>query len=465
MKMSLRARILLWYGTTMAVIIFGLAFTAQHIMLASLRADLDESLRLRADMVINAIDSSPAPAMSYYEVLKQLAEFQLPSVPLFIRIGDPLGETLARFGDIPEPITPLLDSQLRLAGTGEGQFASIKAKNTQALRVYTVGILDPSTSKPLALVQTGESLAAVAAAEDRLWRYALVEGIIGSLIALAIGSVILQRGFRPLDRILSRMQAIKDTELSAGLPTEPRPRELQRLADSLNSMWHRLDSALKAKETFVASVSHDLRTPLTAIQGQIGVLQRKASVDPEMKESLERASKEVHRLVRMTNNLLLNTQLDSSMPPVVTQDVNLRELLEEIVREVYLLGEGLNITLLAREDVVITGDYDLLKQMVLNVTDNAIKFTPRGGQVELALRTEDGWAVIEVQDSGQGIPGEHLPHIMEPFYKVRSAASLHGVGLGLAIVKQIIELHKGKVEINSQVNVGTTVKMRLPLSG
>jgi signal transduction histidine kinase len=184
-----------------------------------------------------------------------------------------------------------------------------------------------------------------------------------------------------------------------------------------------------------------------------------------MKESLDRTSKEVRRLVRMTNNLLLNAQLDS-MPPIVAADVNLRELLEEIVREVRILAEGLDISLSAVEDVVVPGDYDLLKQMVLNVTDNAIKFTPRGGHVELALRAEEGWTVVEVRDTGQGIPSEHLPHLGEPFYKVRSSSSsLRGVGLGLAIVKQIIELHKGQIEINSQVNIGTTVKMRLPITG
>ena len=465
MKMSLRARILLWYGVAMVVVIFGLAFTAQHIMVASLRADLDESLHLRSEMVINAISSSSVPAASYNEVIKQLTEHQLPSVPLFIRVSDPQGNTLAMFGDIPQPIIPLLDNHLHLPGIAEGRFDDIEVKNAQALRVYTVAAPDQSTSKPLALIQTGESLAAVSAAEDQLWRYALAEGVIGSLVALAVGLIILRQGFHPLDTILKRVQEIKDTELTAGLSNEPRPHELQQLADSLNNMWHRLDSALKAKQMFVTSVSHDLRTPLTAIQGQIDVLRRKPSADPEMKESLDRTSKEVRRLVRMTNNLLLNAQLDS-MPPIVAADVNLRELLEEIVREVRILAEGLDISLSAVEDVVVPGDYDLLKQMVLNVTDNAIKFTPRGGHVELALRPEEGWAVVEVRDTGQGIPQEHLPHLGEPFYKVRSSSSsLRGVGLGLAIVKQIIELHKGQIEINSQVNVGTTVKIRLPIHG
>lgn len=461
--MSLRTRILLWYAAAMAVVIFGLAFVAQNIMVANLRADLDENLQLRGDMVINAIRSSSAPVAGYGEVIKQLAEQQLPSVPLFIRISDPQGNTLAKFGDIPAPIIPVLNGQLHLAGVAGGRFDSVEVENIQALRVYTVGITDPATPEPPALVQTGESLAPVAAAEDRLWRYALMEGAIGSSLALAVGLVILRRGFRPLDSILKRVQGIKDTDLTAGLPAEPRPRELQHLADSLNSMWRRLDTALRAKETFVASVSHDLRTPLTAIQGQIDVLLRKTSADPEMKESLERTNREVRRLVKMTNNLLLNAQLDSR-PALDARDVNLRELLEEVVREVNVLAGGLDVSLAAREDVVVSGDYDLLKQMLLNVVDNAIKFTPPPGRVGLALRGEAGWAVIEVRDSGQGIPPEHLPHVTEPFYKVRSPSGpSRGAGLGLAIVKQVIELHRGRLEIQSRAGAGTTVTMRLPL--
>jgi len=465
MKMSLRARIVLWYALAMPIVIFALAFTAQHIMVASLRADLDEELQLRAKTVTTTIVPARSnPAAGYAEVIRQLTEQQLSSIPLFVRISDPEGNVLVKFGDIPEPIVPIVDRQLRLPGIDEGRLDNIKVRGIEALRVYTVEARDPSTLETFAVIQTGESLAPVVAAENRLWRYAIVEGVIGSLVTVFVGLVILRRGFRPLDRILNRVQEIGDTNLTAGLPAEPRPPELQRLADSLNSMWHRLDAALRAKETFVASASHELRTPLTAIQGQIEVLLMQPSTDPEIRESLQRTAKEVRRLVRMTNNLLLNAQLDSK-PALVLQEVNLRELMEEIVRQVYVLAEGLELSLTASEDVIISGDYDLLKQMVLNVVDNAIKFTPRGGRVKLTLGQEKGLAVIEVSDSGQGIPREHLSRVMEPFYKAdMPRPSARGAGLGLAIVKQVITLHSGQIEIHSQEGVGTRVKMLLPVS-
>jgi two-component system OmpR family sensor kinase len=475
--MSLRARIMVWFALAITVVIFALLFTAQHVMVARLRADLDERLQLRSEMVTTAISSAHSdPTRSYAQAIQQLTEQQLVTIPLFIRVTDLQGNTVAKFGSIPASIVPTLDRQLSLPGIDEGQFASIKvregeegkfasvkAKEVETLRVYTMQARDPSTLEAFAVIQTGESLAPVTAAENRLWQYTIIEGVIGSLFALSVGLVILRRSFRPLDRILDRVQHIRAANLTAGLPAEPRPPELQRLADSLNVMWHQLNAVLRAKESFVASVSHELRTPLTAIQGQIDVLLMRPSTEPEVRERLERTAKEVRRLVRMTNNLLLNAQLDSK-PVLTLQQVNLRELVEEVVRELQILAEGLDLNLRVGEDVVIYGDYDLLKQAVLNVVDNAIKFTPRGGHVQLNLEHDEGWAIIEVSDSGQGISREHLPHVMEPFYKaVSSQRPSGGAGLGLAIVKQVIELHRGKIQIDSQEGGGTKVKMYLPI--
>jgi len=358
---------------------------------------------------------------------------------------------------------PTLDNQLSLPGAEEGRFDNVKLGDRGTLRVYTIQARDPSSLEPLALIQTGENLASVTAAEDRLWRYALAEGVVAALVTLSIVVLTLRRGFQPLDRILKRVQEIRDTDLSVGLPAEPRPPELQRLADSLNAMWHRLDVALRAKEAFLASVSHELRTPLTAIQGQIDILRQRPANDSELSESLERTAREVSRLIRMTNNILLNAQLDSKAT-LTRQQVNLRELVEGVVKEMGVLAEGRNFNLEEGEDVLVSGDYDLLKQAVLNVVDNALKFTPRDGRIQLTLQQEDRWAVLEISDSGQGIPQEHLPHITEPFYRIPgSGRNVRGAGLGLAIVKQVVELHGGKIHIDSQEGAGTTVKICLPI--
>lgn len=465
MNISLRQRIFLWYALAISLLIVGLVFAAQRIMVESLRTALDERLQERTDIVAKAVVTSPPQTeREAYELVELLVEQRLPYVPAVLRITDSNRAVLATFGDIPDPIVPIMDRQLLLPEIEEGRFETVRIRGQEALRLYTVPVHDPSTGQTIALIQTGDSLAEVIAAQGQLWRMALIVGGVGVGVALLAGLFIVRRGFRPLDAILNRVQQIERDNLRTGFPEEVRPAELQQLVSSLNSMLHRLDRAFKTREVFVASVSHDLRTPLTALQGQIDVLLMQPSIDAEMKQSLERMAREVRRLVRMTNNLLLNAQLESK-PIFLPRDVDLTELLDEVIREARVLAEGLNLEVSTPEVVVVPGDYDLLKQMVLNVADNAIKFTPKGGSVQVSLSEEEDWAILSVSDTGRGIPPEHLTHVMEPFYKADTPrkSKVGGVGLGLAIVKQVIDLHGGQLEIDSREGVGTTVTMRLPL--
>jgi len=463
--MSLRRQLILWYILTMPILIFALVFTAQHIMVTTLRTALDDALHDSTEMVVVDITSIlDSGNESYADAVHQAIAEELSSHSMLLRVSDMQGNRLAVLGHIPDPIGRALEGILRLPDSDRGRFDTIKIKGVEEVRVYTVAVRDPVTQEPFAFIQMGDNLAPVNAAEKRLWGYTLAEGFGGSILTVLAGTLIVRRGLRPLDRIIDETREMQSSKLGAGLPQEPRPPELQRLADSLNDMWRRLDEAIKGREIFVASVSHDLRTPLTVLQGQIEVLLMQPETNSETRDSLQRMAKEVRRLVRMTNNLLLNAQLESK-PVLALEKVNLRELLEEIVGETWILAEDIDFKISILEDEVVLGDHDLLKQMVLNVVDNAIKFTPKGGRVELVLGRDESWAVIEVSDSGRGIPAEHLPHVMEPFYKVAAqrGPTGGGVGLGLAIVKRIIELHNGTIDIHSHEGVGTKIKMRVPI--
>ena len=464
MKISLRQRIFLWYSIIIPAIVLGLAFVAQQVMIEGIRGDLDQRLEERTDIVADAIMASPKLSHEAYDPLVEwLAEQELPYVPAVLRVADPKGNVLATFGDIPDPIVPLMDNQLLLPEMSEGRFETIEIRGHEALRLYTISVYDPATEKTILLIQTGDSLAQVATAQKQLWRYTLAVGIAGSALAIVVGFFILRQGFRPLDRILSRVQEIGSKNLATKIPGESGPPELQELANTLNTMLQRLDTAFKAREIFIASVSHDLRTPLTVLQGQVDVMLMQP-VNQENRQSLQRMSTEVRRLTRMTNNLLLSGQLESN-PTFTPEEIDLRELLNEVVRETLMLTHDLDLKVSIPDIVVTLGDHDLLKQMVLNVVDNAVKFTPKGGAVELSLSDEEEWAVVKVSDTGQGIPPEHLAHITEPFYKADTTrrSGSGGAGLGLAIVKQVIDLHGGQLDIKSQVGLGTTVTIKLPL--
>lgn len=302
------------------------------------------------------------------------------------------------------------------------------------------------------------------AAQEELWRYALVVGIGGSALALLVGLFILRQGLQPLDRILSRVREIRGRNLTIRIPEERRPQELQQLADTLNEMFQQLDTAFKTREAFIASISHDLRTPLTVLQGQIDVLLMNPAMGEDAKQRLSTMGKEIQRLTRMTNNLLLNAQLESK-PVLIAGDVDLRELVEEVAREVQPLAQDIVITVSTPDIIVVSGDFDMIKQMVLNVVDNAIKFTPKGGKVALALTDDERFATIKVADTGPGISPENLAQIGRPFIKTGAAnkSSRGGTGLGLAIVKQVVKIHNGQMDVDSQKGVGTTITLRLPL--
>jgi len=465
-RMSLRQRLFLWYALATPIIVIGLAFAAQQVLVTSLRTAIDERLEERTEIVARAIMADPGSSSAHYEqLIEQLTEQQLPFVPAVLRISDPGQEFLASFGEIPDPMLPLMDRQLLLPELSEGRFETIDVRGHDALRLYTVSVGDASGSDSVALVQTGDSLAPVVTAQRELWQYSLMVAVGGSLAALLAGLLMLRWGLRPLDTIINQVQKIGSRQLQAGLPQEPRPPELQQLADNVNSMLRRLDEAFKTREAFFARVSHDLKTPLTVLWGQIDLMLMQPNTDTEARRSLERMSREVGRLARMTNNLLLNAQLEAH-PTLTLGEVNLKELVEDVERDARILAEVLDFRVTVPAVVTVAGDYDLLKEMLLNVVDNAVKFTPGGGSVALSLTEENGYACIKVADSGEGISAEHLAHVTEPFYKAepkrRSGSS--GTGLGLAIVKQVVELHSGQLEIQSQEGVGTTVTIRLPLA-
>lgn len=465
MRVSLRGQILLWYIIAMPIVIFALAFTAQRTMVVGLRENLDASLKRQQELVGYAITPSLVePQSDYSWVIKWLSWREFPSGPILVRVADAAGNVVASSADIPEAVVPSLDRGLSPAQLDKGRFESVGVSGAESLRVYTAPLRAPGTQEVVAIIQTGASLAPVSGAQERLLLYALVLGSVGSVLTVGVGAFILHRGFRPLDRILERVSKVETADLKAGLPKEPRPPELQRLADSLNSMWRRLDSAFKTNRAFVARVSHDLRTPLAALQGQIDVLLMQPSLDAGARDSLERMAREVRRLGRLTNNLLLRALLESK-PQIVVRPVGLSDLLTEVMSEVWPLADGLELDLTAPRELTVPGDRDLLKQMVLNVVDNAFKFTPRGGRVRFSLSQVGAWAVVGVEDTGQGMSGKQLECIQHGLAGETGLerAKGSGTGLGLIIVRETLELHGGRLEVQSRSGFGTSVRMFLPL--
>lgn len=241
--------------------------------------------------------------------------------------------------------------------------------------------------------------------------------------------------------------------------------ELQRLTVTINDLLARLENLFETQRRFMADVSHELRTPLAAMQGNLEVLARGAARDPELlNESLVDMRREVGRLIRMTNDLLLLAQSDSGLQ-LRREPVEIDTLLLEVLRELRPLAGAVQLRLGAEDQVLVLGDRDRIKQALLNLGVNAIQHTGAGGSVTLSLERQEQQVAISVSDTGVGISAEALPQIFERFFRADAARTRNrgGAGLGLSIVRWIAEAHGGQITATSEVGVGSTFTLQLPI--
>ncbi|MDO9348974.1 MAG: ATP-binding protein, partial [Anaerolineales bacterium] len=261
------------------------------------------------------------------------------------------------------------------------------------------------------------------------------------------------------------LQITRADDLSRRIPYRGQDNdEVGQLIYAFNETLERLEKLFVSQQRFLADVSHELRTPLTVIKGNADLMRRMKSVD---EESLTSIKDEADRLTRLVGDLLLLTQAESGKLPLDFKPVELDTLLLDVSKEMHVLArERVQLKVTEIDQIQVNGDRDRLKQVLLNLVSNAIKYTPQGGEVFLSLSKVGGQARLIVRDSGPGIPAEDLPHIFERFYraeKSRTRSESAGFGLGLSIANWIITHHAGRIEVNSQEGKGTTFCIWLPL--
>jgi two-component system OmpR family sensor kinase len=233
---------------------------------------------------------------------------------------------------------------------------------------------------------------------------------------------------------------------------------------AFNATLRRLEKLFASQQRFLADVSHELRTPLTVIKGNVDLMRHMKQVD---EESLDNIEDEADRLTRLVGDLLLEAQAESGKLPLHFAPVEMDTLLLEVFNEMRILArERVHLKLTEIDQILINGDRDRLKQVLINLISNAIKYTPQGGYVYLSLGKFSDNARLIVRDTGLGIPAGDLPHIFERFYraeKSRSRSKVGGFGLGLSIAYWIVTNHGGQIEVDSAEGKGTTFCIYLPL--
>ena len=318
-------------------------------------------------------------------------------------------------------------------------------------------------------VEVGTSAAPVEATLRRLLGMLAVGLPLAVAAAVAGGFMLVRRALEPVERIARKAEDISQHNPSERLPAVRSGDELERLSVSLNHMISRLQEAIDGSKQFVADASHELRTPLTVMRGELESLAQDRRLGRETREALGSVLEEVQRLAEIVESLFALSRLDAGEAGAGWRRFDLAELAATTAEQMSLLATDKNVQVACDSPagVVVEGDPARLKQVVVNLLDNAIKYTPGGGRVRLSVRREQGFAILEVADDGIGIPAEALPHVFKRFFRVDSSRSREqgGAGLGLAIVKSICSAHGADIEVISTPGRGSTFRLRQPLAG
>ncbi|NLN69698.1 MAG: sensor histidine kinase [Chloroflexi bacterium] len=285
-------------------------------------------------------------------------------------------------------------------------------------------------------------------------------------VSVVLGWIVIGQALLPLvtmAEIASRITSTNDLSQRIPVQTEAND-EINTLALNFNQTFVRLERLFNSQRRFLADVSHDLRTPLTVIKGNVGLMRLMKRFD---EDSLNTIEKEVDRLSRLVGDLLFMAQAEAGKLPLTIVNVKIDEILLEVFEEMTVVSGGKrNLHLKDFNQISIQGDRDRLKQVFLNLGANAVNYTPEGGLIEFSLAQEGDWVRCVVRDEGQGIPKKELAHLFERFNRGEESRTRHndrtGFGLGLPIAYWIVRNHGGRIDVESQEGLGTTFTVWLP---
>jgi heavy metal sensor kinase len=293
----------------------------------------------------------------------------------------------------------------------------------------------------------------------------------GLILGSFLGWIMAGRVMTPVREVAHAAQRISGSNLSLRIPTRQADDELDYLILTFNRMIERLEASFQQMKQFSADVSHELRTPITAIRGQLEVALFTAKTTDQYREAMFNALQDIDRLSQIVRALLLLSQAESGQLVLQKSRLNLCEVVQDLVEQFQIPAEAAGVRLTADLPAECAAEADRvqIERMISNLLSNALKFTPEGGRVRVALEPTPGYVEMVIEDTGRGIPGEYLPHIFDRFYRVPGSGSApgpeQGLGLGLSFVAWIVKAHHGKIDVDSTPGKGTRFIIKLPADG
>ncbi len=470
-RRGIRLRLTLWYLLVLAVVLALFGGGVYFALRESLDDGLEVSIRSRSDALLSVIQLDNGNPT--------LPESAFQATPLPDDDDDDLDDT------DDEQFARTWDRAGNVISDAGGEEAEVPARRSVVLPV--VGGTERWTTLPgedadfhvlvrpivadgevVGVLEVGQSHEEIDETLGALLFILIVATPITLVLAGIGGLLIAGRALEPVDTVTRLARRISAEDLSARLNLDLPDDELGRLARTFDEMIARLEGAFRRQRQFTGDASHELRTPLTALKGQVEVALSRPRQPDEYRAVLSVVNEEVDRLIHLVGSLLTLARADAGEIPLAREPISLGDAVAGAVEQLEPLAEqrGISLTVEPGPETTIEVDESLLLQLLLNLLDNAIKYTPAGGTVRANWALEGESAFVTVSDTGIGIEPEHVPHVFERFYRVDKARSRSegGTGLGLAISRWIVDAHGGEITVASTPGHGTSVTVRLPVS-
>jgi len=461
---SIGARLTLWYTSLLTLTFLLLGSAAYGLLAYSLARDMDSALSGVAKLVA---ERAQVRGETFFpseidELFRRF--FGISPMDRYFGMFDPRGRRDPRQPPSRSSKLPLSPKALKNAARGLPTFETAEGLGPYPVRVLTLPVTE--SGRVVNVVQVGMSLENMVETRRRFLLIMAAVLPLGLLLAGGGGWLLARRAMTPVDRMSQAARRISGEHLAERLQETGTGDELDRLAKTLNDMLGRLDEAFRQVRQFSADASHELQTPLTILKGEMEVALRSQRSPAEYQRVLKSGLEEIDRISHLVEGLLLLARADAGVLRMDKRAVALQTLVEEVYEQMKGVAEDQSVSLRlgAVVPASIQGDREHLRRLLLNLVDNAIKYTPEGGAVTLSLQEDGEWASLRVSDTGAGLSKEDQERIFSRFCRAEASPSQGrgGSGLGLCIAQSIAEAHGGRIQVESTPGQGSTFTVFLP---
>ena len=480
---SLRFKLTLWYVLILGILLISFSGFLYFTLSKSLYRDVDEKLRSLAELIASE-SASPLSKFGFGNVDQALeTSWNLRPIGKFIQVLDQSGNIGRKSDNLRNVQLPISLNALKNATKGSITFETNRSIGNTPLRIITFPVIE--NDRVTKIVQIASSLEEVEDALSTLFLILIIAVPLALMIAILGGQFLAHKALKPVDNITQTARMITSQNLNQRIAPLKVKDEISRLIETFNEMISRLDQSFRQVKQFSSDASHELKTPLTILKGEVEVTLRKERSLQEYQQTLKSNLEEINRMSQIVEDLLLLSRADVEEIGLNKEDINLSEIFNEVVTQMDVLATSKRLRLFAsnhHQDIHMFGDALRIRELFINLIENGIKYTEQGGAIRVTLSKEydplgrnrsggtegekEEFVKIVVSDTGIGIAEEDQERIFNRFFRVDKARSREegGSGLGLSICKWIVEAHQGEIRVESELGKGSSFIVKLPLT-